>query len=128
DGHQCQPPGGFGRLPAGGEEGGEGAIFINGPDLVPHTHIEVALGECGSCDAGGLWGNSSKGLRMQRHSDPPYPALRAEIPSWDKGLCSCHTPSRIRQRYQKWARAQIILQITPPSRVPGDNVRVQAFI
>jgi len=55
---------------------------------------------------------------MQRHSDPPCPALKTEIPSLNKRLRSCHTPSRIRQRYQNCRRAYFTVSksLTPAWR------------
>jgi len=50
---------------------------------------------------------------MQRHSDPPCPALKTEIPSLNKRLRSCHTPSRIRQRYQNCGRAHFTVSKSP---------------
>lgn len=102
DRHEGQPPGGFSGTPAGGEQGGEGLVGEEHPNLIPHAHIDIPLGKGGACHSCRVAGDATKVsgvLRVPGHeSSPGLDWGRAgHLSSRSDLLCHLHCPCRLRR-------------------------------
>lgn len=65
DRNQRQPYGAKRRLAVVGKKAAKLTIFKKGGEGIKETHVEIAFGKDGACNAGGLFGNSPQSSRFE---------------------------------------------------------------